>query len=205
MDNNDIKTIQYVSNLIEPNDVLVDVGANNGEYTDFFNGRTNGKGKIYCIELLPETYNSLVNKFKNDSNIIVLNHAICDKNEMIPYYGGVNSQTNNIIGHDMNFNPNGKLGEISGLRLDTLLETEEQIKLIKIDVEGAELSVLKGLEGIINKVDNLLIECHLDKDWSEINDLLLKTYKLSCTNVLTNTEITTDSPRAYQCFCKKSQ
>lgn len=205
MDNNDIKSMQYISNLIEPNDVLVDVGANNGEYTDFFNSKVNGACKIYSIELFPETYNALVDKFKNNSNIIVLNHAICDKNEMIPYYGGVNSATNNIIGHDMNFNPNGKVGEISGLRLDTLLETEEQIKLIKIDVEGAELSVLKGLEGIINKVDNLLIECHLDKDWSEINGLLLKTYNLSCINVLTNTEITTDSPRAYQCFCKKLQ
>ena len=54
----------------------------------------------------------------------------------------------------------------------------EHINLIKIDVEGAELMVLEGIENIIHKVDNILVECHLNKDWGLIKDLLLTKYKL---------------------------
>lgn len=203
MDANDVKVIEYITDKIKPNDLLVDVGANEGDYTDFFKNKLKGTGRIFCIELLPETYNHLVNKFTNDTNVIILNKAVCDKNEPITYYRGVNTQTNNIIGHDMNFKSNEKIGVIDGLRLDTLLNDVPIIDLVKIDVEGAELSVLNGMSGIIYKTNNILVECHLDEDWFEIKDLLLNKYKLSCYNILDNTEITNDSKRAYQCFCKK--
>jgi len=204
MDSNDLKTIEFISNIIKENDLLVDVGANNGEYTDFFKNKLNSTGKIYCIELSPATYNNLVNKFNGDENIIVLNNAICDKNEPIMFYEGSTSQTNNIIGHDMNFRPNKENGMVNGLRLDTLLNDVPIINLVKIDVEGAELLVLKGMEGVIDKIKHIVLECHLDEDWEEIRDLILVKYKLSCHNILTNEEITINSKRAYQCYCKKS-
>jgi hypothetical protein len=79
--------------------------------------------------------------------------------------------------------------------------------LIKIDVEGAELMVLEGLEKIINKVDYILVECHLNKDWDLIKNLLINKYKLTCFNNsaddIENREITITTPKmAYQCFCK---
>jgi len=203
MDKNDLINLEFITNKIKPNDILVDIGANEGDYTDFFKNILNGTGKIYCVELFPSTYGILLDKYKNEKNIIVLNNAICDKNEPIEYYEGVNSQTNNIIGHDMNFRANNKIGVIDGLRLDTLLKNENKINLIKIDVEGAEVLVLKGMEGIIEKIDNILLECHLDEDWGEIKYLLLEKFNLSCFNILDKIEITEDSKRAYQCFCKK--
>jgi len=83
------------------------------------------------------------------------------------------------------------------------LKDEELINLIKIDVEGAELLVLKGMYKTIDKVEFLLVECHLDEDWDTIRNILLNDFKLSCENYLENTEITMDSKRPYQCFCKK--
>jgi FkbM family methyltransferase len=56
------------------------------------------------------------------------------------------------------------MGKTESIRLDTFLKYIEHINLIKIDVEGAELMVLEGLENIINKVDYILVECHLNKD-----------------------------------------
>lgn len=204
MDANDIKNINFISEFINEGDVLVDVGANSGNYTNFFKEKLKGTGKIYSIELHPETCSLLKNKFSNDSNIIVLNYAVSDTNNFINYFKGVDSFTHNIIGHDMNFKPNQILGQIEGVRLDTLLQKEEKISLIKIDVEGAELQVLIGLENILSKIKYLLIECHLDEHWDMIKNLLIDKYSLDCYNILTNEKIKKDSRRAYQCFCKKN-
>jgi FkbM family methyltransferase len=203
MDANDTKSIFRLSNIITNNDILVDVGANKGDYTNFFKEKLNGTGKIYSIELHPETYSILKSTYKEDHNIVVLNFAVTNVNSSVTYYKGIDSFTHNIIGHDMNFTPNQPLGEIQGIRLDNLLKDENKIKLIKIDVEGAELNVLRGLSEIIDRIENIFVECHLDEDWMVIRDLLLNEYKMSCENLITGETIQNDSNRAYHCYCKK--
>lgn len=203
MDSNDERSIFHLSNMIVDNDVLVDVGANQGDYTNFFKGKLNGTGKIYSIELHPDTYKTLKSIYGKDSNIIILNFAITNVDSPITYYKGVDSFTHNIIGHDMNFAPNQPLGNIQGVRLDTLLKDEVRIKLIKIDVEGAELNVLYGLSGIIDCVENIFVECHLNEDWTSIRDLLLNEYKMNCMNLITGETIQNNSNRAYHCLCKR--
>jgi FkbM family methyltransferase len=203
MDNHDIKNFECISDLILPGDVLVDVGSNVGDYTEFFRNKIGDDGKIYSIELSPDTYEILKTKFGHYHNVTILNKAISNINGLIPYYNGTNSATNNIIGHDMDYNPNNHAGEIEGIRLDTLLNDEPSIKLIKIDVEGAEKMVLEGMENIIKKVSYILLECHLDNDWPEIMGLILNKFNLDCFNIFNDDKITQESIRPYQCLCKK--
>lgn len=201
MDNNDLINVQYIKKHIDPNGVLVDVGAHTGGYTEFFLSQLNENGKIYCIELNPQNFGILSNKFSNKNNVVLINKAVSNTDEPITYFQGRDSYTYNIIGHDMNFSPNSPVGEIESIRLETLLENEEKINLIKIDVEGAEFSVLEGLGKAVEKVENLLVECHLDEDWKKIYDILSKNFQ--CHNVLLNSSVGEDSNRPYQCFCKK--
>ena len=56
---------------------------------------------------------------------------------------------------------------------------------------------------MINRVENLLIECHLDEDWYEINKILLQDFNLKCINLSNGDEINEKSNRTYQCLCKK--
>jgi len=202
MDNNDKINFDLLSKYISENDVLVDVGANSGIYTDFFIKCNNNVGKVYTIELHPNTYNILTKKYKNNTNIIVENYGVSDFNGEAEFYLGCNSFTHNIIGHDMNFNRNNVGGSIKTITLDELLKNETKIRVIKIDVEGAELKVLKGMVNTIHKVDYILLECHLDKDWVEIRDLLLNTYGLFGVNISTMNPITNNSDRPYQLFIK---
>jgi FkbM family methyltransferase len=204
MDNNDIINFSKIKNLINQNDVLVDVGACLGDYTNFFSDIIGDTGKIYTIELHPTTAETLRNRFLNKSNILIINNAVSDKKEMVSYYAGHDSHTNNIMGHDMEFRPYNKIGDVESTTLDDILVNEEKIKMIKIDVEGAEKLVLKGMDETIKKVEYLLVECHLNEDWGEIRDVLLNKFKLSCKNNITDSEITIESPRPYQCFCKKN-
>jgi FkbM family methyltransferase len=203
MDNNDLKNFEVLSQIITEGDILVDVGSNYGDYTDFFKSKLNGTGTIYSIELHPETYNQLKSKFENDQNIKTFNYAVCDIDSEIEYFKGKDAWTNNIIGHDMSFTKNESLGKIQGITLDSLLKNENKIKLIKIDVEGAEKLVLNGMKKIINNVENILIECHLDEDWDEIKNILIGELNLSCINIKDNIEVNNNSNRVYQCLCKK--
>lgn len=203
MDNNDLKNFEVLSQIITEGDILVDVGSNYGDYTDFFKSKLNGTGTIYSIELHPETYNELKSKFENDQNIKTFNYAVCDIDSEIEYFKGKDAWTNNIIGHDMSFTKNESLGKIQGITLDSLLKNENKIKLIKIDVEGAEKLVLNGMKKIINNVENILIECHLDEDWDEIKNILIGELNLSCINIKDSIEVNNNSNRVYQCLCKK--
>lgn len=204
MDHHDIKNFEYLGKLINKNGVVVDVGAHLGAYTNFFIGILNGTGKIYSIELNPSTFTRLKTLYQ-DKNLIILNKAVSDENGFVDFYhDGGHTQTTNILGHDVNYTPNPKIGSIESIRLDTLLEKEEKIDLIKIDVEGSEIKVLEGLSGVISKVSYLLVECHLDEEWGTIKDILINRYKFSCYDIQYETPVNIDTAeRSYQCLCKK--
>ncbi len=126
--------------------------------------------------------------------------SLC-KDSIINYYKGKDAWTNNIIGHDMNFVENPIAGKVESIRLDTFFSNEESIKLIKIDVEGAEKFVLEGLEKIIYKTKYILVECHLQQDWDIIKDLIIKKYELTCIDLENMKKVSYDSQKPYQCFC----
>jgi FkbM family methyltransferase len=194
-----------LSPLIKDDWTFVDVGANMGEFTDFF--KTFKYSKIFSFELCPSTANFLKDKYKNSPNIIIKNCAVYDRDGFVPYYEGKAHTCHNVIGHDMDFQANAEIGQIESRRLDTFFEffrlgKRTPINLMKIDVEGAELQVLKGLQGISSNIDNILIECHLDKDWPEVRSLLTS-MDFVCSNFYDDSSITPDSPRPYQCFCQR--
>jgi FkbM family methyltransferase len=208
MDNHDSKNFKLLDSILSENDIVVDVGANKGEYTDFFYTKLKTTGKIYSIELDKTTAIYLENKYINQKNIVVINKAISDINGEIDYYLGREITLNNILGHDTSLRPCTIGGKIESVRLDKMLKEENQIKLIKIDVEGAELKVLDGLDQIIDKVEYLLIECHLQKDWEKITKKLLYDYNMTCFNCSCDVDgyekINYESKLAYQCFCSKN-
>jgi FkbM family methyltransferase len=134
MDNIDIINMSKLVGVIKNNGVLVDVGANVGDYTHFFLKNINDDGKVYAIELSSETCNILNTKFRDNKNVIILNNAVSDNNDVINYYGDRdNICMNNIIGYDMYLKENKVLGQVKAITLDELLKDEELINLIKIE------------------------------------------------------------------------
>jgi FkbM family methyltransferase len=201
MDHNDLKNFDFLKSFIEKGDVLVDVGANYGDYTNFFLENLENTGKIYSFELDPETTNVLKNRFENNLNIEIYNKAVSNENSIINYYKGRDAWTNNIIGHDMNFQENPVGGQVEAIRLDTFLSNEDSIKLVKIDVEGAEKYVLEGLENIISKIKYILVECHLEQDWDIIKEMIIVKYNLTCIDLENMKKVNYNSSKPYQCFC----
>ena len=187
--------------LLNIGETAVDVGANHGGYTSFFASSVGAAGSVYCAEILPFTFSHLKTRFSNHSNITLLNMAISDSNGTESIYAGSSTETVNITGFGTTIDPVYKVGEVKSIKLDTLLEHEEQIAIIKIDVEGAELKVLDGMRQIANKTKALLIECHFQEDWPKIKKILLDDFGFQCYNVGREEHINQDSPMPYQCLC----
>lgn len=207
MDNHDHKNISLLNSVkcIDVGDVVVDVGACVGTYTKYFSDKLLNTGRLYCIELSPVNFERLQVDFSSYKNIELVNAAISDSDGYLNYYKGKTSETYNIIGHDTSFAPSEDSGKIQSIKLDTLLKDEERIKLIKIDVEGAEYKVLKGMKEVANRTEYILLENHFDKDWAGIRRLLLDEYGFDLYNIETDEGINMGSKRPYQCLCVRKK
>ena len=183
-------------------EVLIDVGAHKGE--TILNFLTNFKIKnIYSFEASNKTYKKLksnVDNFRNryhGTNIEIFNTGVGNSNEkkIFNELPDSNSSTFNLI--DQNSSYFKRKNKILSLFLKKSFSIEKnivpQIKLsefikknkivkidvLKIDTEGYEFEVLKGLENSINVINFIYFEHHYDNmikknyKFSEIHDFLV--------------------------------
>jgi len=149
-----------------------DVGACNGVITDFFKKLTTENGMVYAFELNPFNYNTVKNL--QSENCIVENLAISDEKGKVSIYGDDQKSGNhisNIIGHDTAFRKMNIIGEANSITLDEYFNNKK-VDCIKIDVEGAELKVIKGGLNTILNAKFVIIECHFEHQWPEIYEFI---------------------------------
>lgn len=138
-------------------DVIIDLGAGIGAELIFYKNKIKDSGKIYAIEASPDSFLKLGklcnhNKFKN---ISLHNIAISDKNGSV-WIEELDLYKANQINED------SKGKEVKALTLDEFVKENniEKIDLLKMNIEGAELQVIKGMEKSIGIVNNFAISCH---------------------------------------------
>ena len=205
MDHHDFQNMRFLDNFqcIKTGDVVVDVGACYGTYTKYFVNKLLGTGKIYSVELSPSNCGYLNRDFGGLSNVEIINSAVSDNFNEVSYFQGPTPETFNIIGHDTSFQQQDIAGKVQSTTLNELLKDEPKVKLVKIDVEGSELNVLRGMSEVYDKIEYILLENHFDEDWPEIRKIILQDYGFECYNIERQTEVTHESPRPYQCLCQK--
>lgn len=162
------------SKLIKSGFVVIDVGAHVGFYSLL--ARSLG-AKVYAFE--PEikhkdflVENILLNKF---NDIIVANMAVSDECSMtMPLH------KSNFRGAQYTLYPVRDNDECSLIRVTTLDDfykyTDTIVDVVKIDVDGMEASVLKGMRNVVSRNSNIKImlefsQAHLTKAGSTANEL----------------------------------
>ena len=141
--------------LINENDIVMDIGASIGYYTILAAKRAR---KVYAFEPLPFAYKRLIENININhyNNVEAIQLGISDKSSIktlhVPKVGITGSTYSKMVTSNRVIDV-----DIKTIPLDSL---EVQPNLIKIDVEGAEVDVLKGMTNILNKGTTIICEVH---------------------------------------------
>lgn len=129
--------------------ILFDIGANRGDATSA--GIQKGY-KVIALEPAPKVYKDLVSNFIYNDNVIPLKFAVSDKdNEIIEFYEAEEDGLSTINKDWLTSEGMPYKGKefrtikANTITIDTLAKIYGNPDLIKIDVEGAEWSVFKGM------------------------------------------------------------
>lgn len=127
------------------NSTAIDIGSNIGnhaiEFAKYFK-------KVICYEPNPRAYDLLATNTKNLKNVEVFNWGIGSKEEFLQLQENIN----NIGGSSAKYQIDEKnIVNIEVKPLDNDFDSLKKVMLLKIDVEGMEIDVLRGAEKIITK------------------------------------------------------
>jgi FkbM family methyltransferase len=147
-----------LSTLISAGDWVIDVGANVGHYTKRFSELVGPTGRVIAFEPVPETFALLAANLQvlAKTNVTLINAAVSDKTNLvgmsIPAFDtGLRNFYQAYLSDSSD----------SGLQVLTLslnsLNLTHKITLIKIDAEGHEAGVLRGMHQILLRDNPTLI------------------------------------------------
>jgi FkbM family methyltransferase len=135
----------FVLQQIRDSDICVDIGANIGFYTLCF-GKQAVRGTVHSFEPVPLSYHLMaVNVLSNGlSNIVANNYAVGDTNGESEFCVAGDGAFSSLI--DTGRKPIIETMKTRVVTLDSYCHDHNlaRVDILKVDVEGAEMSVLRG-------------------------------------------------------------
>lgn len=157
--------------VIKP--TVFDIGANKGDYTELILNKSDAV--VYAFEPSASIFSSLRERFaKSESGVKLFNFGLSDTEEVKNLYfpSGQNGSELGSL-YDRSILEKKNTEQVSLKRLDVFIEKNaiSHIHLMKIDVEGHELNVLRGLGKYLNSsfIDFIQFEygsCNVDSGTS---------------------------------------
>lgn len=167
-----LKNHMKLKNFLGKQDkIIIDVGANEGFYTLAMK-KNNPNLKVISIEPVPSTYEILKKNIKENKleNVILVNKAIGLNRgkvlfEVVPGVTVISSQDIQMQKRSWLDSKRIRKVCVDSIRLIDLCKQFKikKIDILKIDVEGNELDVLKSTEGILKNTKKIVIEWHNEK------------------------------------------
>lgn len=168
-----------VRKLLSPlaSDIVVDIGANIGVHTIWLSRQVGPSGLVVAVE--PERNNFLIlglnQQINNIKNIVTVRSALAStpaKGKLTAprpsLMGQASTQTSSVSSRSYSFNV-----DFETLDNIILAKNIHTVSAIKIDVEGAEVSVLQGAKKTIEEFGpRMVIEAHGDANLRSVKDLL---------------------------------
>jgi len=133
---------------------IFDIGANVGDFSKVY---LSLGCKIVCVEPQESLVKKLKLKFKNNLNIVVENKGVSYKKDKLKLYYDDYKMAQSSFNKNWIKSNGLKYTTVDVVTLDYLIEKYGLPDYIKIDVEGYEYNVIKGLS---YKIKNLSFEFH---------------------------------------------
>lgn len=133
----------------------VDVGANIGVVASSLARHLGRRGRVFAFEPSPETFKiaAATIALNGLKNVTLTQAAVSEQNKEITFHSTPgNSAIASVSRHGFPFLNEWKPVSVTAVTLDEFMKSRSRnIKLIKIDIEGHELSAIKGAAAIIRK------------------------------------------------------
>ena len=139
----------------------VDIGTNEGNFLEFLSGIFSFK-KIICFEPITDLSNNLRDKFTYN-NIEINNYALSNTNKLKLFYEYEISSQSSLYRQNDTFKSLKKLKKISKIKTIAFDKKfkNDKIDFCKIDVQGEEVNVLKGMKRNLKNKNIKLIKIEI--------------------------------------------
>jgi FkbM family methyltransferase len=139
---------------LRPGDTVLDIGANIGGYASFLANLVGPEGKVFAFEPEPRNLAHLYRLASRLRQIDVVPAAVAERSGDLKLF----------ISADMNvdhrtYDPGeGRVGiDVPALAIDEFLRPEMRVDAIKMDIQGAEMSALRGARRLFRDSSRILI------------------------------------------------
>lgn len=140
-----------IAGLLKAGDTFVDVGANIGYFTLLAARAVGPSGRVIAIEANPRTFALLQANARLNAcgNVDLRNLAA---GEAPGFARMFEREAGNAGGDQVDFGGGDTAGAVTVARLDAIVG-DAPVRLIKLDIEGAEAKALRGASGLLEGAD----------------------------------------------------
>ena len=178
----EIKLARYMICNLNPGDQFVDVGAHQGFFTILAGDLVGADGAVHSFEPTPDNFVILTSNTKQSKHIHINNVAVSSQDGFSDFYlFPTGSSEYNSIEKDTT--DKAKKISVKTINIDGYCKDHNVlVKMIKIDVEGHELSVLKGASHLLSQGSPIVILEYIPQQWSTYEQVhrLMLSYDYTC-------------------------
>lgn len=144
-------TARLIAGLIQPGDTVIDIGANAGFFTLLAATRVKESGRVLAFEPIPAVRAALERNIKLNGVRWVSLHGVALSNAVgtLTMYEGPRNHRG--LSSLRPLDQAAATHSVAVKRLDDWLPVLGRVKLIKLDVEGAEQHVVEGMAALISR------------------------------------------------------
>jgi len=156
--------------LVRRGDAVIEVGANLGYFTGLFGNIVGSKGVVLAFEPIPHTREQLLLNTEKLKQVSILPYAISDQQGDFEMFipGCIHGQASLRQHSSSGWKTVDKVTSVTvkckALSEITQVRSLSRIDFMKVDVEGAELLVLKGARDILMR-DHPILHLEIEDRW----------------------------------------
>lgn len=171
----DFQTVRYICKLFKRLNInlVIDVGANAGQYRDLLRNRVGYSGRIISFEPVPELAHGLMARAATDPNWTVYNMAlgalagsatfnVMDNTEFSSFHIPNNNDVDLAkVGNHIARKVKVKVSTLDQMVSDSNFHDSHNNVYLKLDTQGFDLEVLKGATNFLRSISLIQAEANV--------------------------------------------
>jgi len=153
------KVFNFISNTLKPGDIAVDIGGNVGVLTLFMSRLVGSQGHVFTVEASPRNAAILKENIRlnNIENVTLINHAVSEVPQQVFMKSPTAVHNDALLIMSEEYSADAEV--VDALPFDQIAKQWgiDKVKMVKIDIEGAEIFFFKGAKAFLQTNKPIII------------------------------------------------